>query len=232
MSETLTVLRMAYSRLSKVEPVPLDELTALANEIERLEKVEPVAWNGGKAGREWTTDRAVAESWLTTSNQQAVPLYTHPEPAIHEEIERLHDEIAYLLREMRRAQDLMLREVGIGFIDPRIFTRYELQDTHGTCGSKTSVPAEVLHTEQAESPLTNVPNSHPAPAIPEGWQKDAERYRYLRHASRRECLDKNGPEAGCWIDCEDENHTLILLTEEDADKAIDAAMAKMEELTK
>lgn len=59
-------------------------------------------------------------------------------------------------------------------------------------------------------------------------QADAARYRYLRHASRRECLDKNGPEAGCWIDCEDENHMLILLTEEDADNAIDAAMAKVE----
>ena len=54
--------------------------------------------------------------------------------------------------------------------------------------------------------------------------KDAARYRYLRHESRRKCLDLNGPEAGCWIDCEDEHHTLVLLTGEDADKAIDAAM--------
>ena len=59
-------------------------------------------------------------------------------------------------------------------------------------------------------------------------QADAARYRYLRHASRRECLDRSGPEAGCWIDCEDENHMLILLTEEDADNAIDAAMAKVD----
>lgn len=59
-------------------------------------------------------------------------------------------------------------------------------------------------------------------------RKDAERYRYLRHISRRECLAKNGPEAGCWIDCEDENRTLILLTEEDADAAIDAAILRGE----
>jgi len=35
------------------------------------------------------------------------------------------DEIAYLIREMRRAQTLMLNEVGIGFIDPRILAKYE-----------------------------------------------------------------------------------------------------------
>ena len=55
-------------------------------------------------------------------------------------------------------------------------------------------------------------------------KKDATRYRYLRSESRRAALDLNGPAAGCWIDCEDEAHSLILLTGEDADAAIDKAM--------
>ena len=58
----------------------------------------------------------------------------------------------------------------------------------------------------------------------EALMKDAARYRYLRSESRREALDKWGPEAGCWIDSEDEHHNLILLTGEDADEAIDKAM--------
>lgn len=54
---------------------------------------------------------------------------------------------------------------------------------------------------------------------------DAERYRYLRHADRRLCLTVSGPVAGCWIDCDGDNGELVLLTGEDADKAIDAALA-------
>jgi hypothetical protein len=53
---------------------------------------------------------------------------------------------------------------------------------------------------------------------------DAKRYRYLRSADRRECLTNYGPEAGCWIDCEDSAGNLILLTGADADAAIDAAI--------
>ena len=63
----------------------------------------------------------------------------------------------------------------------------------------------------------------------ESLRKDAERYRYLRSESRRAALDLNGPAAGCWIDCEDEAHSLILLTGEDADEAIDNAMETMNE---
>jgi len=57
---------------------------------------------------------------------------------------------------------------------------------------------------------------------------DAERYRYLRNRNRnpQEILPVIGPAAGVWIDCDDENGELTLLTGEDADAAIDAAMGK------
>ena len=51
---------------------------------------------------------------------------------------------------------------------------------------------------------------------------DAERYRYLRNRNPQEILRVSGPAAGVWIDCDDENGDLTLLTGEDADVAIDA----------
>ena len=55
---------------------------------------------------------------------------------------------------------------------------------------------------------------------------DAERYRYLRNRNPQEILPVIGPAAGAWIDCDDESGELTLLTGEDADAAIDAAMGK------
>jgi hypothetical protein len=55
---------------------------------------------------------------------------------------------------------------------------------------------------------------------------DAERYRYLRNRNPQEILLVIGNAAGVWIDCDDENGELTLLTGEDADAAIDAAMGK------
>jgi hypothetical protein len=55
---------------------------------------------------------------------------------------------------------------------------------------------------------------------------DAERYRYLRNRNPREILRVIGNAAGVWIDCDDEHGVLTLLTGEDADAAIDAAMGK------
>jgi hypothetical protein len=55
---------------------------------------------------------------------------------------------------------------------------------------------------------------------------DAERYRYLRNRNPQEILPVSGNAAGVWIDCDDENGELTLLTGEDADAAIDAAMGK------
>jgi hypothetical protein len=55
---------------------------------------------------------------------------------------------------------------------------------------------------------------------------DAERYRYLRNRNPQEILPVIGNAAGVWIDCDDENGVLTLLTGEDADAAIDAAMGK------
>jgi hypothetical protein len=56
-------------------------------------------------------------------------------------------------------------------------------------------------------------------------RKDAERYRYLRNRNPADVLQTSGDAAGCWIDCE-AGDVLTLLTGEDADAAIDAAMAK------
>ena len=55
---------------------------------------------------------------------------------------------------------------------------------------------------------------------------DAERYRYLRNRKKGEVFSKYGPDAGCWIDCEDEQQHLVLLTGDDADAAIDAASGR------
>ena len=59
----------------------------------------------------------------------------------------------------------------------------------------------------------------------ERLRKDAERYQYLRSRVPSEVFAKTGVAAGCWIDCEDGDGTLVLLTGEDADAAVDDAMA-------
>ena len=66
--------------------------------------------------------------------------------------------------------------------------------------------------------------THPAPSVPDEVVRDAERYRYLRDIRRRDAIVLSGPEAGVWCDAEDEDGTLLLLTEDDLDAAIDAAM--------
>jgi len=58
----------------------------------------------------------------------------------------------------------------------------------------------------------------------EGWERDAMRYRYLRSRVPAEVLGQVKSAAGCWIDGEDEEGVLMLLTGDDADAAIDAAM--------
>ena len=55
---------------------------------------------------------------------------------------------------------------------------------------------------------------------------DVQRYRYLRDIKRRDCLTLTGPDAGVWCDAEDEDRNLMLLTEDDLDQSIDAAMQK------
>jgi hypothetical protein len=74
--------------------------------------------------------------------------------------------------------------------------------------------------------LDDVATGHPAAiAELEALRKDAERYRYLRNRCPADVLQMSGVAAGCWIDCE-AGDVLTLLTGEDADAAIDAAMAK------
>lgn len=52
-------------------------MDALANHAKTYSS--PVAWNGGKEGREWTTDKEVAEGWLIEHPMyQAMPLYAEP----------------------------------------------------------------------------------------------------------------------------------------------------------
>jgi hypothetical protein len=91
-----------------------------------------------------------------------------------------------------------------------------------TCGCDEHA-SKVIATLQESGHL-----KEPAAAASED-KRDAERYRYLRNIKRQECLEMDGPEAGVWIDSEDENGTLQLLTEADADAAIDAAIAAQKE---
>jgi len=53
---------------------------------------------------------------------------------------------------------------------------------------------------------------------------DAARYRYLRNRDPDEVLERRGPGAGLWIDCDDRDGTLTLVTGEDADKMVDMAI--------
>ena len=60
--------------------------------------------------------------------------------------------------------------------------------------------------------------------VDEALRRDAERYRYLRNRDPKEVFNKSGNAAGVWIDWEDDLSGLQLLTNDDADAAIDAAM--------
>lgn len=50
----------------------------LKAELAKYRDAPVLAWNGGKHGCEWTTDKAIAEKWLSTPSQQAVPLIIKP----------------------------------------------------------------------------------------------------------------------------------------------------------
>jgi len=52
------------------------------------------------------------------------------------------------------------------------------------------------------------------------------RYRYLRNRDPKEVFNKSGKAAGVWIDWEDDMTGLQLLTGDDTDAAIDAAMRR------
>lgn len=60
----------------------------------------------------------------------------------------------------------------------------------------------------------------------EALRADAERYRYLRNREPSQVLTGRYEAAGCWIDTEDHNGVLTLVTGKDADAAIDAARNK------
>jgi hypothetical protein len=60
----------------------------------------------------------------------------------------------------------------------------------------------------------------------EALRADAERYRYLRSRQALEVLTGRGPSAGVWCDMENEMGTLVLVTGNDLDAEVDAALAK------
>ena len=63
-----------------------------------------------------------------------------------------------------------------------------------------------------------------APDETEALRRDAERYRYLRNRDPKQVSRRSGKAAGVWIDWKDDLSGLQLLTGDDADAAIDAAM--------
>ena len=60
-------------------------------------------------------------------------------------------------------------------------------------------------------------------------EKDAARYRYLRSRQAIEVLTGRGPGAGVWCDMENEMGTLVLVTGDDLDAEIDAALKEKPE---
>ena len=80
-------------------------------------------------------------------------------------------------------------------------------------------PADIAESAAAELRRLHAEN--------EALRVDAERYRYLRNRYPSDVLDKTGLEAGAWIDCEDINGTLVLLTGDHADETIDAERGKV-----
>ena len=58
-------------------------------------------------------------------------------------------------------------------------------------------------------------------------RRNAERYLYLRNRVPSEVLGQVKSAAGCWIDAEDSEGVLVLLTGEHADAAVDAARGSM-----
>lgn len=55
----------------------------------------------------------------------------------------------------------------------------------------------------------------------QAMNKDAKRYRYLRNRTPNDVLDRFGQAAGVWIDMENDDGRLVLLTGNDADTEID-----------
>lgn len=62
-------------------------------------------------------------------------------------------------------------------------------------------------------------------------ERDAGRYAYLRSEQRLDALTLLGPSAGVWCDCEGEDGVLLLVTGEDLDTRIDAAIDAAKEST-
>jgi hypothetical protein len=84
------------------------------------------------------------------------------------------------------------------------------------------------HLEGLRVLATKVREQH---AEIEALRKDAARYRYLRNRQPADVLDRFGQAAGVWIDMESDKGRLVLLTGDDADTAVDAAMSKQGEST-
>ena len=123
---------------------------------------------------------------------------------------------AFSARQMREALQARAQVQG----EPVGFTyqaEIEYADSTGGNGAFWRVPPDL---DDEAVPLY----TRPAPSVPDYVLRYAERYRYLRDIRRLDSIVLRGPEAGVWCDAEDEDGTLLLLTEGDLDEAIDAAM--------
>jgi hypothetical protein len=100
------------------------------------------------------------------------------------------------------------------------YTPRDSRLTCDECGAKFTAQMAPLHECAQKHPV-------PVQAAPVSAEvaQDAARYRYLRDRVPADVMGQVKSAAGCWIDGEDDEGVLILFTGEDADAAIDAALA-------
>lgn len=145
---------------------------------------------------------------------------------LHAENERLHDELRQSSIDITRAEVERLKAENERLRDGLACNWAELK------ACRASLREHLLEIERLREVLNRFEYSSDGhiKRYPEeeeviaALRRDAERYRYLRSRDPKEVFNKSGKAAGVWIDWEDDMAGLQLLTGDDADAAIDAAM--------
>jgi hypothetical protein len=111
-------------------------------------------------------------------------------------------------------------------LDPTVSSEAEALIERGRQELRAEV--EALHSLLPGPYYMDPPDGGDVPIVEQmrRMAKDAERYRYLRSRQAIEVLTGRGPGAGVWCDMENEMGTLVLVTGDDLDAEVDAALAK------